>query len=275
MPEFQLRDLMFDTKIGFGRFSNVYKAHNLRTGEDVAVKVLSKSISSIIDYEIYSNLKLNHRDIIVCDGWFDDYENAYMLFEYAPMGDLWGYLYSLESSLRESEVKHILKPVIRAVAHIHAKKWIHRDIKPENILLFRGLKSKIGDLGLTINTNKRVPISQMGTPPYMAPEMLAIDDEKMALLELKGTPGYGTEIDCWSIGILAYECLMKKVPFDGSIDDIRLQLECLNIDFGNMSENARDFIRGCLDPTPNKRMKAKDMLQHPWFNEKKCCMTFY
>ena len=272
------KDLIFGDKIGSGRCSNVYKALNTKTDEYVAAKVINKSVQpSTIEFEIYSNLKLYHRDIIKCIGWFENATNAYILYEYATSGDLFEYLTSSDDLLSETQVKHILKPIIRATAHIHEKKWIHRDIKTENILLFRGVEAKLGDLEFAMNTNKNLPMGRVGTPSHMAPEVLDCDEKKVAFLELKGEPGYGYEVDCWSIGILAYECLLKTLPFQGdNMEEIRESVKMYDINFWNISENARDFILRCLELDPSKRIKAHEMLRHEWFNEKKkCCLGCY
>lgn len=274
LSDMELKDFILVKKIGSGRNSTVFKALHVETGENTAIKVVDKNAKpSLIDREIYSNMKLYHRDIIRYDGWFEDDEKAYLLFEYAPIGDLWGHLQD-SGKLREEDVKDILKPVIRAVSYIHSKQWIHRDIKPENILLFNGLQSKLGDLEFALNTNKHVPSLRAGTPEYMAPEILECDADKVAFLDLKGIPGYGLEIDCWSIGVLAYECLMNKTPFNGEMEEVLEDIRAYNIDFENISENAKDFLRGCLDINPETRIKSKDMLSHEWFMEsKRCCFA--
>lgn len=276
IPDMDVQDLIFSHKIGSGRCSNVYKALNCKTRTYVAVKIINKNANlSMFEFEIYSNMNLYHRDIISCIGWFENETNIYVLYEYASAGDLFQYLTSSDDLLKETRVKHIMKPIIRAVTHIHAKKWVHRDIKAENILLFKGGEAKVGDLEFAMNM-KHLPMGRFGTPPYMAPEVLDCDAKKIALLELKGEPGYGCEIDCWSIGVLTYECLLKTSPFCGNkIEEIQESIKKYDLYFGEISENARDFILRCLEPKPSKRIKAREMLDHEWFNEKKCCMTFY
>ena len=278
LVDMELTDLVFSTKLGEGRCSNVYRALNMKTDEYVAVKIINKSIEpSTIEFEIYSNLKLYHRDIIKCYGWFENDTNVYILYEYAPSGDLFDYLTSSDKLLSEEQVRHILKPVIRATMHIHDKKWIHRDIKTENIFLFRGVDAKLGDLEFAINTNKHLPMARIGTPSHMAPEVLECNENKIAMLELKGESGYSYEVDCWSIGVLTYECLLKTPPFQGiNIAEIRESVKRYDINFWNISENARDFILRCLEIDPVKRIKVHEMLSHEWFNEKKqCCIRFY
>jgi len=270
-------DLIFSEKIGSGRCSDVYRALNCKTNEYVAVKIINKgplnNESSTSEFEIYSNTKLYHRDIIKCMGWFENGKNVYMLYEYAPDGDLFEFLIRSDDILKETEVKHIIKPIICAVTHIHAKKWIHRDIKPENILLFKGVQSKVGDLEFAVNTNELIPCERVGTLSYMAPEVLDCDENKQMMLKAKGVAGYGSEIDCWSIGVLTYECLLKIAPFVGNnFEEIHESIKNYDIHFGNISENARDFILRCLEPDPLKRIKARDMLCHEWFNELKYCL---
>tara|TARA_Y100000389_G_scaffold195037_1_gene225847 strand:- start:3757 stop:4500 length:744 start_codon:yes stop_codon:yes gene_type:complete len=245
-------------------------AINSKTDEYVAVKIIDKNITpSSINFEIYSNTKLCHKNIIKCIGWFENKTDVYVLYEYAPVGDLFDYLIKSDSLLKETEVKNIIEPIIQAVIYIHSKNWIHRDIKPENILLFRGIKPKLGDLEMSIDMNKHMPNLRSGTPSYMAPEVLDYHEE--TILE----SGYGTEVDCWSIGVLTYECLLKTPPFQGkSIDEILESIKKYDINFWNISENARDFIMRCLELDPLKRIKSHEMLLHEWFNEKKfnCCL---
>ena len=72
LVDMEEKDLIFGDKIGTGRCSNVYKAWNTESDEYVAVKIINKSISTTIEFEIYSNMKLYHRDIIKCIGWFEN-----------------------------------------------------------------------------------------------------------------------------------------------------------------------------------------------------------
>lgn len=268
-------DFIIEREIAKGRCSTVHKVMYVKTNMHDAMKIIDKHAEqSMFEYEIYANLKLKHRNIMRYKGWFEDERYAYMLYEYADVGDLLSYIY--ENSVSESMVRHILRQVIHGVSYMHQRGWIHRDIKPENVLLFKGMDVRVGDLEFAIDTNKRVPCEMAGTPQYMAPEILACDEGRVRALQLKGKPGYGKGVDCWSIGVLAYECLMKRLPFNGdTVEEVRAEIQkSVEIPFGNISEPARDFIRRCLDVNPKTRMQSADMLHHEWFGEGRVC-CFY
>ena len=58
------------------------------------------------------------------------------------------------------------------------------------------------------------------------------------------------------------------------MEEVLEDIRAYNIDFENISENAKDFLRGCLDINPETRIKSKDMLSHEWFMEsKRCCFA--
>lgn len=267
-------DFILEREIDAGRCSTVHKAVYLKTNTCVAMKIIDKRAEqSMFEYEIYANLKLKHSNIIGYKGWFEDDTHAYVVYEYAEVGDLSRYIY--ENTLSESMVRHVLRQIIQGVSYMHRRGWIHRDIKPENVLLFKGVDVRVGDLEFAIDTNKRVPFEMAGTPQYMAPEIMACDEGRMRVLKLKGKPGYGNAVDCWSIGVLAYECLTKRLPFEGdTMDEVRAEIQKYDIPFEDVSEPAKDFILRCLDVNPKTRMRSSDMLHHEWFGESKVC-CFY
>ena len=99
----------------------------------------------------------------------------------------------------------------------------------------------------------------LGTPPYMAPELL------------KGEP-YDKKVDIWAIGVIAYYLLFDKVPFDGHktylvLNQFKERIEDKNYPFTgkvDISDQAKDFIRSCLKYDPRKRPSAEQLLQHSW-----------
>ena len=78
--------------------------------------------------------------------------------------------------------------------------------------------------------------------------------------------GYGPEIDCWAIGILAFECLVGCAPFESdSTEETYRRILAEEPDIPeHVSPEARDFIRRCLEKDPNRRPGALQMLSHPW-----------
>lgn len=97
-----------------------------------------------------------------------------------------------------------MEKLIRAIAHCHDCGISHRDIKPENILIDKNDEIKLIDFGLSkhLDRNIRTFKTRVGTPSYMAPEVVL-------------GRNYDFKCDIWSIGVLMYHLLSNQVPFIG------------------------------------------------------------
>jgi len=125
--------------------------------------------------------------------------------------------------------------------YMHLQKITHRDIKPENILLvsddIKNFDIKIADLGFAAKIDKETGLDLvLGTPLYMAPELIKHQR-------------YNEKVDVWSLGIITYQLLSGKTPFDGkNIKKINQNILFKELKFPdrqwkNISENAKDFIK--------------------------------
>jgi calcium-dependent protein kinase len=158
---------------------------------------------------------------------------------------------------------------VGVIAHCHEKKIVHRDLKLENILLKTKSKGaldvKIIDFGFSTKHDAEIdePLkAEVGTIYYVAPEVL--------------NRCYTKSCDIWSIGVTTYGLLSAEFPFIGHDDRetlamIRsdLQVEFLSPAWEGISENAKDFIRACLQKDPSLRPSAAELLQHAWLKEQK------
>ena len=115
-----------------------------------------------------------------------------------------------EGALPPSEVRRVLLDVVDAVAHAHATRIIHRDLKPDNIFLV-SKNALIADFGVSEAlrpAGSPTPIGgvgvTLGTPGYMAPEQASSD------------PASDQRVDIYSVGVLAYELLTGRRPFEGN-----------------------------------------------------------
>lgn len=114
------------------------------------------------------------------------------------------------------------------------------------------------------HTDKTMLVSMVGTPQYLAPEVV---------MQTKARPGYESVVDSWSIGIIVYSMLTKALPFDESEEltmeqRIRQRYE---MDFDReplhtleISDQAIDFIARLLERDPSKRMTMREALEHVW-----------
>ena len=153
--------------------------------------------------------------------------------------------------------------LISAVNHMHAVNIVHRDIKPDNILLTSNGPNtdyKIIDFGLSSVYSGQPLHALVGTPCYMAPEVIK--------------KHYGKESDMWSLGVILYVMLCGDLPFQeqNSVMEtfdviLRGKFDLETAPWPYISDNAKDLIRRMIEPDPKKRIKPEDALKHDFFDQ--------
>lgn len=141
---------------------------------------------------------LKHLDSFIKD------KQLYIAIELAEKGDLKKQLKKYEQEnerIEEIKIINYLKTLSSALMHMHSKRIMHRDLKPANILCFYD-GVKVGDFGLgrLMSDNTLMVKSKVGTPLYMAPEVIF-------------NTGYNFKSDIWSLGCVLYELITLKSPF--------------------------------------------------------------
>jgi serine/threonine-protein kinase len=195
--------------IGRGGMAYVYKARDLKLNRYVAVKVLREEYTENeqfikkFDRESQAVACLTHPNIVsVYDVGVQD-NIYYIIMEYVDGITLKQYL-TRKGHLEYSEATKFVMDISNALRCAHENKIIHRDIKPHNILLTRDLVPKVADFGIArAITSSTVTMTNqtMGSVHYISPEQArgGFVDERS---------------DLYSLGILYYELLTGKVPFD-------------------------------------------------------------
>lgn len=260
--QWTLSDFGFIKELGQGRFGKVVKARELNTNYTVALKILQKSqLSSMnaevqIRREIEIQSELDHPNILRLYGFFYDATRIYLILEYAPGGELYKKLKASGGTFDEPHAARYTYALSSAIRHCHSKGVIHRDIKPENLLLDDKDNLKIADFGWSVHAvrnNRRGTVC--GTLDFLAPEMC--EGER-----------YDASVDVWSIGILLYEMLFGKPPFEESSEfDTKERIKCVDLVFPietSVSEEAKHLIRSLLRRNPSKRLPLAKVLSHPW-----------
>ena len=277
---FSLGDFKVMQALGSGNASTVFSAVHLATGTKVALKRyvagdLSDQLRRCVENELSLHSSLHHPDILGCYGSFTDkFGNKYLVLDHAEGGDLFNHLWRSRRTRVWSEgeiVNRVIRPLATALQHLHSKNILHRDIKPENLLLMKGdghETCKLSDFGFAKCIATEPPTSRVGTLVYMAPEVMTCDKETRASLRARGEAGYGPPADCWSVGVLAYECIFDCAPFTtDTFQEVYNDIHEGVIrwpSYRGASMEAMDFVLACMDVNPKTRLTAQEMLEHPW-----------
>jgi len=203
-----------EREIGHGGMAMVYLAHDIRHHRHVAVKVLRPEIAALLGTERFLReieiaAQLNHPHILPLH---DSGEAGGMLFYVMPFveGASLRDRLAADGALPVSEAVRLLHDVVDGLAYAHEHNVVHRDIKPDNVMIANrhamvtdfGIAKAISDVaGKSRVTTAGVSI---GTPAYMAPEQCTADAD------------IDHRADLYSFGVLAYEILAGRPPFDGT-----------------------------------------------------------
>eukprot|EP01105_Mastigella_eilhardi_P015040 TRINITY_DN341_c0_g2_i4.p2 TRINITY_DN341_c0_g2~~TRINITY_DN341_c0_g2_i4.p2 ORF type:complete len:218 (+),score=91.42 TRINITY_DN341_c0_g2_i4:434-1087(+) len=188
-------------------------------------------------------------------GYFHDASKVYILLEFAKGGEMYKVLQK-QRRFPEPQAAKYIRSVASALDYCHMKHVIHRDIKPENLLIGLNDEVKIADFGWSVhapNTRRR---TLCGTLDYLPPEMLEGKEHDGA-------------VDVWGTGVLTYEFLVGKPPFETPTDkETYAKIKKVDLHFpAYVSELARDFITRLLVHDPQKRMPLSEALEHPWLTQ--------
>lgn len=153
--------------------------------------------------------------------------------------------------------------LLGALSYLHSRGIAHRDVKLENLLCANTtwpLNVKLADFGFAnyvSKTDEPMLSSFVGTPYYIAPEML------------RGSP-HGQAVDIWASGVVMYILLSGKFPFGGKNESEYYQRVLTkeayfpSEDWNDVSEDAKNLVRGMLCKDPKKRLTADECLKHSW-----------
>lgn len=253
-------------KIGTGSFGKVYRVNHLKTGQERALKVVSKAIIKYQDddkkflKEIELLSQLDHPYIIKVYEYFVENNNYYVVQELCKGGELYEQIYQIES-FTEKSAATIMKQLLSAVYYLHSVNIVHRDLKPENIMLEstdeENFSIKLIDFGTSRFFSEGSLLDQkVGTSYYIAPEVI-----------LKK---YNHKCDIWSSGVILFILLCGYPPFDGDNDEdimecvVKEEASYSEPEWKNISPEAISFLKKLLTKDYNKRITAEDALKEKW-----------
>ena len=250
----------FKEDIGEGNFGKVKLGIFKKTGEEFAIKILSKKKIKIkmknTDFKENEIItKFNHVNVIFVFDIIEDSDNYYIVMEYCKSGELFDYIVD-KQHLDEDEASIFFYQLINGVEYIHSLGVAHRDLKPENLLLTENKTLKIIDFGLSHEFKVGDFLkTKCGSPSYAAPEII------------KGLPYDGFKTDIWCCGIILYAMVCGYLPFEGENNKILFKniVECNPEIPGNLSEETQELISAILRPEPNDRITIDEIKNHDFY----------
>uniref|UniRef100_A0A8C2KDQ6 non-specific serine/threonine protein kinase n=1 Tax=Cyprinus carpio TaxID=7962 RepID=A0A8C2KDQ6_CYPCA len=261
--------------VGNGTYGQVYKGRHVKTGQLAAIKCMD--VTGEEEEEIKAEINMlkkysHHRNIATYYGAFikknppgvDD--QLWLVMEFCGAGSVTDLIKNTKgNSLREDWTAYISREILRGLTHLHLHKVIHRDIKGQNVLLTENAEVKLVDFGVSAQLDRTVSRRNtfIGTPYWMAPEVIACDENPDATYDYKS--------DLWSLGITAIEMAEGAPPLCDMHPMRALFLIPRNpaprLKSKKWSKKFQSFIESCLVKNHNQRPSTEQLLKHPFIRE--------
>lgn len=235
--------------IGVGGMADIYKARDITEDRIVAVKILKNEFVGSEDFirrfrnESKAIALLSHPNIVkIYDVGFTE-KLQFIVMEYIDGITLTEYI-SKQGVLKWKDVVHFAMQILKALQHAHDRGIVHRDIKPQNVMLLSDGTIKVMDFGIARfnrETDKTISEKAIGSVHYISPEQARGDvtDERS---------------DIYSVGIMLYEMLTGKKPFDGD-SPVAIALMHMQSNAKKMSELNNSIPEGLEEITEKAMQK--------------------
>ncbi|CAH2040698.1 unnamed protein product, partial [Iphiclides podalirius] len=264
--------------IGKGPFSLVRRCVHRQTGQQFAVKIVDVARFTASPGLSTADLKreatichmLKHPHIVELLETYSSEGMLYMVFEYMDGSDLCfevvrrataGFVYS------EAVACHYMRQILEALRYCHENDIVHRDVRPHCVLLAgrdNCAPVKLGGFGVAAQlpapAAHRAPPGRIGTPHYMAPEVVS-------------SQLYGKPVDVWAAGILLHVLLVGYLPFTGTRERLfeaicrgRLRFDAPLWD--DISDSAKDLVQRMLTVDHTQRINIQEVLNHRWIRDR-------
>lgn len=243
--------------IGVGGMADIYKAKDITEDKIVAVKILKNEFVGSEDFirrfrnESKAIALLSHPNIVkIFDVGFTE-KLQFIVMEYIDGKTLTDYI-AKQGVLKWRDVVHFTMQILKALQHAHDRGIVHRDIKPQNVMLLNDGTIKVMDFGIARfnrETDKTVSEKAIGSVHYISPEQARGDvtDERS---------------DIYSVGVMLYEMLTGKKPFDGdspvAIALMHMQSQAKKMSDINNSipEGLEEITEKAMQKEPSKRYQT-------------------
>ena len=249
--------------LGEGGFGRVFLAEHSGLGQKHVIKLLSADSSRSTDIrnrffqEAQLIARLNHPNIVHIMDVAEYLGRPYYIMKYLNGGSLEDLLQK-EKKLPTEKALEITSKILSALSEVHSKGIIHRDLKPNNILLDESGEPILIDFGIArVEEGSKAKTGtgfSIGTPVYMSPEQL--DAKPISLTT-----------DIYSMGIMLFELLTGKPPFEGSMSSLITQHNSAKlpsvsgkIDNSKLADGIQSVLQKACAKEPSARYgSAKEM----------------
>jgi serine/threonine protein kinase len=256
--------------LGSGSFGQAWLVRRKKDGKLLVAKLLDLSQMSAkdqkyVEAEIQCLASCHHFAIVRYEEDFSAHPKMLIVMEFADAGDLNMQIKARSAEgfryFEEHEVGYTFVQLAMALDHVHRNKMLHRDIKGANVLLMSSGLVKLGDFGFSQQyedtVSGAVAGTFCGTPYYLAPELWK-------------RQRYSKKADIWSLGILLYEMMALKRPFNGNgmkpLMDSVLKGQAPPLP-QHFSQDLRDLCTAMLTPDPNQRPSIASLFQRPYLQK--------
>lgn len=252
--------------LGCGGFGAVFLVEHKVTEETYAMKSLSKGyiIKSSMQNSVISEKTVQ----AMCDSPFivklyetyNEKENLLLLLEVANGGEVFQTYNRKRLFGNAACQKFYVAGTTFAFEHLHGMKVLYRDLKPENLLINATGQVKLTDMGLA-KVVVGMTFTTCGTPDYFAPELCA-------------GKGHSLPVDWWTLGILAFELMVGRPPFDAATPMQTYTKVARGIHKApfpsSMDQTLQSFVKELCDAVPSQRLAAKgggtdNIKRHAWY----------
>ena len=240
------------SRLARGGMSTVYLATDQRLERDVALKVLHPHLvndGNFLDRlgrEAKAAAKLSHPHVVGVLDQGSDGPTAYLVMEYIK-GHTLRDVIKEKGALSPRLALALIDPVVEGLGSAHAAGLIHRDIKPENVLIADDGRIKLGDFGLArAVTTSTSTGALIGTVAYLSPELV-----------LGRTADARSDI--YSVGIMLYEMITGKQPFDGEVpiqvayQHVNSSVEAPSAEVPGLAAEVDELVQWCTARDPEQR----------------------
>ena len=258
-------NLVIRSLLGEGSMGRVYLAENAAVHERrYAVKVLKQSLTNQAGFtarfyeEARHQAQMDHPNIVEMVDYFQIGDDYFLVQDYVEGHTVDDILDRRKTGIPEKQSLSIIKDVLNGLDCAHRKAIVHRDVKPSNVMVDMSGRARLTDFGIASQLGSAKQLAEAGvsgTPAYMSPEQLA------------GSADLDHRSDVYAAGILLYEMLTGKLPFEGkTFDAVRLEQGGPVPNPRTVNENIKkglaNIVRVALQPNVEQRYQGcKDMLR--------------